>query len=138
MYNYIFYKGYQLAKNLKNWNDTPILFSTMTIGLCAIFNFGTILFLIEGFLNDKTKFDYFFTLINIGRFVVGGIVILTIYFYYAKGNRGERIVAIYKDKEDRDLIPSIHPAIVLLSAYVISFSLCLLAGMYKNQDGIFG
>lgn len=136
MYNYLFYKGYQLAKMSKNWENSPLLFAIMIISWCVILNLGTLLFFVEGLHSRSLDFGGFISFLNSYRYIFGLMVVILVYFYYYGNNRWRRILdnyeAIEKDKKSR-----IHPLVVVLFFYVFSFLLGLVAAMFKNGDGIF-
>jgi|GEM_PF-1448672 len=137
IYNYLFYKGYQLAKKSKNWEDTPMLFAIMVISWCIILNLGTILFLIDGLNKRNLELGGVVSLLNGYRYLFSGILLLLIWLYYAYKGRWKRIVAKYETKE-KGKRNNIHPVIVVIAAYLVSFLLGMFAAMYKNGDGIFG
>ncbi|MEZ5045777.1 MAG: hypothetical protein R2831_02180 [Chitinophagaceae bacterium] len=136
IYDYLFYKGHQLAKKSKNWEDTPMLFSIMIISWCIILNLGTLLFLIEGLNNKGVEFGGIISFLNNYRYIFGGVVVLLIWLYYAYKGRWKRVVAKYESRE-KERTRNIHPVIVVIAAYVVSFLLGMFAAMYKNGDGIF-
>ncbi|MVZ63771.1 hypothetical protein [Sphingobacterium humi] len=137
IYDYLFYKGYQLAKKSKNWEDTPTLFAIMIIGACFIMNFATILFIIEGLSKEKIKFGDFISKINHYKYITGSIIMISIWLSYSYKNRWRKIIVKYKAKEKKKG-KSIHPAIPLIITYIVSILLAMFAAMYKNGDGIFG
>jgi hypothetical protein len=137
IYDYLFYKGYQLAKRLKNWEDAPILFSTMCIGVCFIMNFASILFLIEGLSKNYYQFSHFMSGLNEFKYLSGCILGILIWWYYSCKGRWQKIVTKYENKE-KQRGKSINPIIVLIAAYFLSAVLGTLTAMYRNGDGIFG
>ncbi len=136
MYNYSFYKGYTLAKKLKNREDTPVLFSSMTVCACLFFNIITLLFLLEALTNKNFPASTIVELIASGKYIFGIIASVGVWFYYSYGERWKRIITRYSRKAERRNI-TIHPVIVLVAYYSVSFALLLMAGMFKNGDGIF-
>jgi len=72
----------------------------------------------------KKEYKYILT------FSLLGLILL----YYLYKGRYKRIIEKYEQKKK---IISIHPIIVIIIYYGISFVLLLLAGMYKNRDWIF-
>jgi len=137
VYNYLFYKGYQLAQKSKNWEDTPILFAVMVIGWCFILNVATIFFLLEGVYNRNLGIGNVISSLNKHRYLFASVLSLLILIYYTYGSRWRRIIAKYEAKE-KERGRNIHPAIVVIAAYVLSFVLGMLSAMYKNGDGLFG
>src|SRR5690606_14934818 len=125
--------SYQLAKTLRNWNDTPILFSTWMVAICFLFNAYALLFLIDT-LDNSSNFNSLISWLNNLKYIVGGLSILFIWLYYRK--KAEKIVAKYEAKERKNG-RSIHPVIILIIYYVVSFFIGMIAAMYRNNDGIF-
>ena len=130
VYNYLFYKSYLLAKRSKNFDDMPTLGGIIFVVACIMFNIFTITIFLEGvgFLEgypfkEKYKYPFVFSLV------------LIVLFYYLYKGRYKRIIEkyeeIYKGKNQ------IHPILVIIFYYLISFGLLLLAGLYKNHDWIF-
>jgi len=136
IYDYLFYKGHQLAKKSKNWEDTPMLFAIMIISWCIILNLGTLLFLIEGLNKRNLEFGGVISILNDYRYIFGGVVVLLIWLYYVYKGRWKRIVAKFEAKEEGRK-NNIHPVIIVVAAYIVSFLLGMFAAMYKNGDGIF-
>lgn len=135
-YDYLFYKGYQLAKKSKNWEDTPTLFAVIIIGWCLIMNFGAILFLLEELNRRSLIIESFVSILNEYKYLVGGVVVLLISTYYTYKGRWKKIIIKYENKESKSG-KIIHPAIVVIFFYITSFFLGLLSAMFKNGDGIF-
>lgn len=137
IYDYLFYKGYQLAKKSKNWEDTPMLFAIGIIGWCIILNLGTLLFLIEGLNKGNLEFGGVISFLNHFRYIFGVVVVLLIWLYYSYKGRWKRIIVKFEAKEEGRK-NNIHPVIIIVAAYIVSFLLGMFAAMYKNGDGIFG
>jgi len=137
IYDYLFYKGHQLAKKSKNWEDTPMLFAIMIISWCIILNLGTLLFLIEGLNKRNLEFGGVISILNDYRYIFGGLIVLLIWINYTYKGRWKRVVAKFEAKEKRGK-NNIHPVIIVVAAYIVSFLLGVFAAMYKNSDGIFG
>lgn len=137
IYNYLFYKGFQLAKKSKNWDDTPVLFAMMIIAWCFVLNFATLIFLIEGVRKKDVGLHGLMAFFNNYRYVFGGVVLVLLGFYYGIGKRWERIIEKYDAQEATRKI-NIHPGITVVIAYILSFICALIAAMYKNGDGLFG
>jgi hypothetical protein len=72
----------------------------------------------------RKEYKYFFTFT---------LLILLLFYYLYKG-RYKRIIEKFESKDKKLYL---HPIIVIIMYYGISFGLLLLAGMYKNQDWIF-
>jgi hypothetical protein len=130
IYNYLFYKSYLLAIRSKNFDDMPTLGGILFVVACIMFNIFTMSIFLEGvgFLEDnpfkeRYKYPFVFTLV------------LLVLFYYLYKNRYKRIIEKY-EKRNRGKA-HIHPILVIVFYYLISFGLLLLAGLYKNHDWIF-
>ena len=137
MYTFIFYHSYRLALRLKEWNDTPILFSTMSLGTCVVFHLGAILFLVEATWAKRGSFDAIFQFMEVGRYIVAVAVVGGIYLYYARNGRGEKIYKRISENPNRNLVYNINPMLAVSAAYVLSFLAGMVAAMYRNGDGIF-
>jgi sulfite exporter TauE/SafE len=133
IYDYLFYKSYQLAQRSKNFEDTPVI-GGIWFGVlpCAMFHAFTLMFLIDTVFQSELSRSFNF--IANYKYFFSGILVVLILLYYKRKERWKSIVAKYEEKEGGK---GIHPAIVLTIAYIGSFVLLLLAGMYKNGDGIF-
>lgn len=130
VYNYLFYKSYQLAVRSKNFDDMPALGGIIFVVVCIMFNIFTISFVLEGFgviyISFKKEYKYPFALV---------LVLLVLMYYFLNG-RYKNIVKEYENRE-RELGKGIHPIFVIIVYYIISFGLMLLAGLFKNGDWIF-
>lgn len=129
IYNYLFYKTYILSQRSKNFDDVPVLGGLLFILPCMMFNIFTIFMLLSAWdiytgIEFKKEYKYIFTFF---------LLIFLLLYYLYKG-RYKRIVEKYKQKEKGI---SIHPIIVIIVYYGVSFGLLLIAGMYKNHDWIF-
>jgi len=130
IYNYLFYKTYLLAIRSKNFDDVPVLGGIVFVGFCLMFNIFSIAFIFEemGIIDEmsiKKEYEFVFAL---------GLVLL-LYFYYSYKGRYKRIINYYEQKPLG--IVQLHPIIVILVYYLVSFGLLILAGLYKNHDWIF-
>lgn len=130
VYNYLFYKSYQLAVRSKNFDDMPVLGGIIFVVACVMFNIFTISLVLEGFgiidISFKKEYKYPFAL----------VLVLVILMYYLLNGRYKNIIKKYEDKE-RKLVKGVHPIFVIIIYYGISFGLMLLAGLFKNGDWIF-
>jgi hypothetical protein len=130
VYNYLFYKSYQLAVRSKNFEDMPALGGIIFVVACIMFNIFTISLALEGFgfshISFKKEYKYPFAL----------MLVLVILMYYLLNGRYKKIIKKYEDRE-RELGIGIHPIFVIFAYYGISFGLMLLAGLFKNGDWIF-
>ena len=131
MYNFLFYKAYQLGQRSSNFDDMPWLYGVMWVGICLQFNVFTILFMIEAAIGlEVFSFPRHFKY----PAALGLIVALSI--YYLHHGRYRRIVAKYERREQRRA-RTIHPLVIILPYVVASFILLLLAAMFRNHDGVF-
>ena len=130
IYNYLFYKSFVLAKKSKNYDDIPVLGGMVWPFLCMTLNFLTIIGFLEG-LNVNTGADFILKYKLFFSFGSGGLLM----FYYSYKGRYKKIVKYYEDRKDKGI--NIHPVIVIIFYYVLSFGLLLLAGLFKNKDWIF-
>jgi len=129
IYNYLFYKTYLLAQHSKNFEDIPALGGLLFVAPCLMFNIFTVFGLLDAWdvntgIVFRKEYKYIFS--------ISLVVILLLYYLY-KG-RYKRIIEKFEQKKKGI---SIHPIIVIIIYYGISFGLLLLAGMYKNHDWIF-
>jgi hypothetical protein len=130
IYNYLFYKSYLLARNSKNFEDMPALGGSIFVIACVMFNIFAILLFFEGLglkisFSFKKEYEYIFSL----------FLVLMLLFYYQYKGRYKKIVEYYEEKMGHN--KQLHPLIVIVLYYIVSFCLVLLAGMYRNNDGIF-
>jgi len=130
IYNYLFYKTYLLAQRSKNFDDMPALGGIIFVVACLMFNIFTITIFLDGigFLEGypfKEKYKYPF---------VFGLVIIVLFYYLYKG-RYKKIIGEYE--RIGNVKGRLHPVIVIIIYYGVSFGLLLLAGLYKNHDWIF-
>lgn len=131
IYDYLFYKSYQLAQKSKNFEDAPVLGGIWGVIPCLMLNIFTIILFIDTMFNDSIGNSKIFTT---GKYIFSGLFILSLLFYYRSGSRWKRIVAKY---ETREKGKGIHPIIVLVIAYSISVILINIAAMYKHKYFIF-
>ena len=130
IYNYLFYKSYQLAQHSRNFDDMPAVGAIIFVVVCLMFNIFAIIFFLEGlglighFAFNK-EYKYIFSLF---------LVVLVLIYYLYKG-RYKKIIEHYEQKNGNNV--QLHPIIVIVIYYVISFFIGMLAAMYKNQDWIF-
>ena len=130
LYNYLFYKTYLLAFRSRNFDDMPALGGIIFVVACLMFNIFTIVIFLEGVgildeypFSEKWKYPFSFVLLAL---------VLVYYLYH---NRYKRIVEGYNQKyKDKS---QVHPIIVILIYYLLSFGFLLLAGLFKNHDWIF-
>jgi len=131
IYDYLFFKGYQLGKRSRNFEDVPLLAGVIWVAACFMFNIFTVTIFLEAlgyknsFIFDK-KYKYIFSL---------SIVLILILSYFFRG-RYKKIIDRYEEKENVTC-KSIHPVFVISFYYIVSFALLLFAGMFKNGDGVF-
>jgi uncharacterized membrane protein len=129
IYNYLFYKTYLLAQHSKNFEDIPALGGLLFVAPCLMFNIFTVFGLLDAWdVNTGIEFRKEYKFI----FSISLVVILLLYYLY-KG-RYKRIIEKFEQKKKGI---SIHPIIVIIIYYGISFGLLLLVGMYKNHDWLF-
>lgn len=137
IYNYLFYKSYQLAKRSEKWEDAPIFFATIVVGMCAILNFASLLFLLEGISGNYFQFGKAISFANKFKYIFGALIALLIWLYYSYKGRGERIFQKFELKE-KAKNRYINPIIVIIIAYIVSLVLITITSMYMHGNGIFG
>ncbi|HCY41796.1 MAG TPA: hypothetical protein DHV48_10640 [Prolixibacteraceae bacterium] len=129
IYNYLFYKSYLLAQRSRNFDDIPVLGGMIFVIACVMFNIFAISFVLEGAglidIDFKEKYKYPFSF---------GLIGILLFYYLYKG-RYKKIVEKYSESSKNGL--QIHPILVIIFYYLISFFNMLIAGMYKNNDWIF-
>jgi len=131
MYNYLFYKSYQLAKRSKNFEDAPVLGGIWAVIPCFMFNIFTLMFLIDAFF--QSDLSHSIGILKYYKYILAVVLVLSLLFYYRHKNRWKKIISKYETKEAQGRI-KIHPIIVLVIAYVLSSAMLMLSGMYKNGD----
>jgi hypothetical protein len=131
IYDYLFFKSYQLGKRSRNFEDIPVLAGVIWVGACLMFNIFTVVIFLDAlgyknsFIFDK-KYKYIFSL----------SIVLILIFSYSFRSRYKKIIDRYEENENKTG-KSIHPVFVISVYYIVSFALLLLAGMFKNGDGVF-
>ncbi|WP_156305475.1 hypothetical protein [Sphingobacterium endophyticum] len=130
VYNYLFYKSYQLAVRSKNFDDMPVLGAIIFVVACVMFNIFTISLVLEGLgvIDISFKKEY--------KFPFSIVLVLIILMYYRHKDRYKNIIKKYENRE-RELGQGIHPVIVIIFYFIISFAVMLLAGLFNNGDWIF-
>lgn len=130
VYNYLFYKSYQLAVRSKNFDDMPVLGAIIFVVACVMFNIFTISLILEGLgvIDISFKKEY--------KFPFSIVLVLIILMYYRHKDRYNNIIKKYENRE-RELGQGNHPVIVIIFYFIISFAVMLLAGLFKNGDWIF-
>jgi hypothetical protein len=130
IYNYLFFKGHQLAVLSKNFDDLPIFGAMVYVVPCVMFNIFTVFLLLEGFevARIPPKNEY--------RFVFAILLFSLIYLYYWFGGRYKRIILHYEQIEKKNE-GGWHPLIVIILFCGTSFMIGFLAALFKNGDWIF-
>jgi hypothetical protein len=130
IYDYLFFKCYQLGVRSKNFEDIPVLGGMMYVLPCVMFNIFALSFLLDGlglpFVYVKKEYKFPFSL---------GLVLLLLFYYSYKG-RYKKIINRYEQKE-RTRGTGIHPVPVIILYYITSAVLMFLAGLYKHGAWIF-
>ena len=68
IYDYLFFKSYQLGKRSRNFEDIPVLAAVIWVGACFMFNIFTVAISLEvfgysgSFIFDK-KYKYIFVVL---------------------------------------------------------------------------
>lgn len=137
IYNYLFYKGYQLAKKSKKWEDAPVFFATIVVGMCAILNFASLLFLLEGISGSYFQFEKTISFVNKFKYLLGALVAFLIWYFYSYKSRGLNVVYKHTLKEN-EKGRSLSPLLVVMLAYFISLAIIAITSMYMHRNGIFG
>ncbi len=130
IYNFLFYKTYLLAKRSRNFDDSPVLGGLIYVTICLSLNFFTIVGLLEAIGYDNGidfKKEY--------KYPFGLILVILLFIYYNYKGRYKKIIEKYESKNQGKA--QVHPVIVIIIYYGLSFGLLLLTGMYKNHDWIF-
>lgn len=130
LYNYLFYKSYQLAVRSKNFDDMPVLGAIIFVVACVMFNIFSISLVLEGLgvIDISFKKEY--------KFPFSIVLVLIILMYYRHKDRYKNIIKKYENRE-REMGQGTHPVIVIIFYSIISFAVMLLAGLFKNGDWIF-
>ncbi|MCG8411898.1 MAG: hypothetical protein MI739_11515 [Bacteroidales bacterium] len=118
-----------MAKRSRNFDDMPILGGIIFVIACVMFNIFAITQVLERVgifdVEFQKKYKFPFALVLVG-IILG---------YYLFKGRYKKIIEKYDQYKKRRL--QLHPIIVIIIYYGISFGLLLLAGLYKNRDWIF-
>jgi len=134
IYDYLFFKSYQLAQRSKNFDDAPVLGGIWGVMVGFMFNVFTLILILDTVFKSSIANNDIFTK---GKYIVAIVIIALLWLYFKQGKRWVKIIAKYEERE-LNKNKSIHPAIVLVIYYVLSAAILFLAAMYKNGDGIFG
>jgi hypothetical protein len=130
VYDYLFFKSYQLAVRSKNFDDMPVLGGIIFVVACLMFNIFTISLVLESFglidISFNKEYKYPFAL----------ILVLVVLMYYLLNGRYRNVIKKYEERE-RELGKGIHPVFVIILYYGISFGLGIIAALFKNGDWIF-
>jgi hypothetical protein len=130
IYNYLFYKSYLLAKRSRNFDDIPALGGIIFVVACLMFNIFTITILLDSIgVIDEFPFRKEY------KFVFSILLVAIVLLYYLYNGKYKKIIEHYEKKNVEKV--QLHPVVVIVVYYLISFGLLLLAGMYKNHDWIF-
>lgn len=136
IYNFLFYKTFLLAQKSRNFDDTPVLGGMLIVIPCVMFNiFALILFLDGiGFLKSiglKTGI----TFSKPYQFPFALALVVLLLFYYQYKGRYKKIIEHYEGKTG--FIMRLHPLIVMLIYYILSFLILAIAGAFKNHQWFF-
>lgn len=134
IYDYLFYKGYQIAKNSEKWEDTPVLFGTIIVLTSFIPNFFTIFFLLEGLAPRVERLFPFMKMVSKYKILIASVFVVGIWCYYSYNDRWLPIVDKYEQKQ---FLKRISPWVVFIIAYVLSYIFLELSARYKNGQWIF-
>jgi uncharacterized membrane protein YphA (DoxX/SURF4 family) len=130
IYNYLFFKGYQLAVRSGNYDGMLVEGAMSFVILCVMLNIFTLSFLLEGLdivhISFEKKYKYVFSL---------GLALELLAYYLYRG-RYKTIISKYEQREQTRK-RCLHPITVLVLYYSVSFGLLLLAGLFRNGDWIF-
>ena len=93
VYNYLFYKSYQLAVRSKNFDDMPVLGAIIFVVACVMFNIFTISLILEGLgvIDISFKKEY--------KFPFSIVLVLIILMYYRHKDRYNNIIKKYENRE---------------------------------------
>jgi len=130
IYNYLFYKSYQMAVRSRNFDDMPVLGALGFVGLCLMFNLFTIALVLEGFEVIKLTLEKEY------KFPFALALVLLLLLYYLFNGRYRIIIKKYEKREQEKGI-GLHPILIIITYYGISTGLMFLAALFKNGDWIF-
>jgi hypothetical protein len=132
VYDYLFYKSYQLAKKSKNWEDTPVLLGIMIVGSGFLFNIFTVKMLVDIIVSNNNSYN-----VDLGniKYLIAVALFLLLLFYYTYRERWKIIVAKYEIRENGKNV--MHPIFPVLIYLLISLVFIFLVGMYKHNYWIF-
>lgn len=119
IYDYLFYKSYQLAKRSKNFDDAPVWGGIWFIMLGVLFNIFTLLFIIEAFIGRAIIPAGFIT---VGKYFLAAIFLYLLLLYFKYNNRWQKIVTKYEEREKLNG-KGFNPIIVLIVYNVLSYVL---------------
>lgn len=131
IYDYLFYHIYELALRSESNREMPMFIVVPVISLCIMFNIFTLYFLFEGLgILNSIPYNKEY------RFLGTSVLLILVTIYYLPKRRYKTIYDnfVRNRKSPPKLVYSI---LVVIVYYVLSFTLLLIAGMYKNQAWIF-
>ena len=131
IYNYLFLHIYELALRSKSNKDMPVFITVTVITMCFMFNIFTIFLCLEGagIIKGIELFPKEFKVVGAITFL---LLVAGYYMYKGRYKRiHEKCISKYGSPKTFKAI------VVVVSYYVVSFFLMLLAGLYKNGDWIF-
>lgn len=118
-------------KKSKNFDDFPVLGGIIYVSVCLLLNLGAVLFFFERLLNISLL-NFSQERYSFGKIVSATLIVILPMIYYSWKGRYKKIIEYYDKKKKTP-----NWLIIILSI-TISFLLLLLAGMFRNKDGIFG
>ena len=123
IYDYLFFKSFQLSKKLKQWKDTPVLFSIMITLACMILNAFTLIIALEifGVIDEIPSVSKY-------RYLVGFFLVALPCVYYTK--RSTRIISKYEKKENSSG-KTYNSVVVIVLYYIFSILLINLVSVYR-------
>jgi len=116
IYDYIFFKSYQLGVKSKNFEGTPVLSGLMWLAPVLLFN----ALALNSLISYMFKIKYVHHSRNYG-FIIAIVLFIALSLYYRR--RFARIIDKYEAAE-REKGKSMHPLIVVISSFIIS--LCIM------------
>lgn len=131
-YNYLFYNAYQIAQKSKKYKGSAVSYAIVWVGGCFFMNIGSLMLIIEKATMHIIDIDNSMIL----SLVFSAILFALLYFYYSNKERYIRVVAKYQNKERNEGSITYH-FIIVITYYIVSVLLIMVASMYKNDNGIF-
>lgn len=123
LYNYLFYKGYELGMKTKSFGDIPVFGSVLIVGIWIILNLESILLLLSHFFHISH--------LPINRYIGAFVTVNALLIYYLYKGHGRKIVERYDQLNHP--IYRVSPFIAVFGALTLATFILIFVGSYVND-----